>query len=87
MQIAVWDTYVRREDGLTMHFDILVPTEIENRSLIFEYADQYLTEKQFNAEDIRSSRCQFCHVEQASEEVILKVGQRGFDIIEFENCN
>ena len=24
MKISVWDTYVAREDGKTMHFDILV---------------------------------------------------------------
>ncbi|HCM77184.1 MAG TPA: DUF2024 domain-containing protein, partial [Cytophagales bacterium] len=25
MKVAVWDTYVMREDGHPMHFDILVP--------------------------------------------------------------
>lgn len=87
MQIAIWDTYVRREGGLMMHFDILVPTEFQNKTLVLGYADQYLSEKNFFVEDIRSSRCQFCHIEQASDEVKLKINQRGFDIIEFENCN
>jgi hypothetical protein len=27
MNVAVWDTYVDRPDGRTMHFDILVETD------------------------------------------------------------
>lgn len=87
MNVAVWDTYVRRDDGLLMHFDILVPESTGNPDQVFEYADQYLMGKEFRADNVRLSKCQFCHIEQASEKVISAIGKRGFDVIEFENCN
>ncbi|MEO9804026.1 MAG: DUF2024 family protein [Reichenbachiella sp.] len=87
MNVAVWDTYVKRQDGLQMHFDILVPEEVRNSDQVFEYIDQYLEQKNFLAEDVRSGRCQFCHMEQASEDVISIIDQRGYYILEFENCN
>ena len=30
MKVAVWDTYVKRMDGKTMHFAILVLQELED---------------------------------------------------------
>ena len=30
MKIAVWDTYVQRDDDKTMHFDILVPSDLKD---------------------------------------------------------
>jgi len=86
MNIAVWDTYVKREDGLQMHFDILVPSSLKDTDQIYEFANQYLNQKDFKVEDVRTSRCQFCHIEQATEETVRAVAKKGFDIIEFENC-
>ncbi len=87
MNIAVWDKYVAREDGLLMHFDIMVPDDLQNTNQIYEYADQYLGQKDFKVENVRTSRCQFCHIEQATAETIAAVADKGFDIIEFENCH
>lgn len=87
MKVAVWDTYVGREDGLLMHFDILVPDDLQNTNQIFEFADQYLSQKDFEVENVRTSKCQFCHIEQATEETIATVADKGFDIIELENCH
>ena len=36
MKVSVWDTYVEREDGKIMHFDILVSSELKNEQIIFE---------------------------------------------------
>lgn len=30
MEVSVWDTYVKREDGKAMSFDILVPSDLKN---------------------------------------------------------
>ena len=30
MKIAVWDTYVTKNDGQIMHFDILAPDDIKD---------------------------------------------------------
>ncbi len=37
MKVAVWDTYVSRKDGLTMHFDILVPSALTDEAKIFNF--------------------------------------------------
>ena len=37
MKISVWDTYVAREDGKSMHSDILVPSTMEDKDGIFSY--------------------------------------------------
>ena len=42
MQIAVYDTYVRRNDGLLMHFDILVPATLNNQETVLDYGRKYL---------------------------------------------
>ena len=74
MQIAVWDTYVERSNGARMHFDILVPAAIEDENQIYEYGDQYL------------KRCNFCHIENASTEIEAAIRDKGFYILEMENC-
>ena len=42
MKVSVWDTYVERRDGKTMHFDILVPSELKNEQTIYGYGKEYL---------------------------------------------
>ncbi|HAI19502.1 MAG TPA: DUF2024 domain-containing protein, partial [Xanthomarina gelatinilytica] len=42
MKVSVWDTYVQREDGEIMHFDILVPNLVTNEETIFNYGRTYL---------------------------------------------
>ena len=35
MKVSVWDTYVKREEGKLMHFDILVPDALNDEKIIF----------------------------------------------------
>jgi len=87
MKVAVWDTYVHREDGLIMHFDILVPNNIVDEKTIFEYGRTYLKAKPFKTGNLTSNECQFCHIEQATEAIINNIEKAGFHIIEMEHCN
>lgn len=87
MEVAVWDTYVSREDGLLMHFDILVSRELENSNQILEFANSYLRKKGVEVDKIEIKKCQFCHIERAADETIQTISEKGFDIIEFENCS
>lgn len=87
MKIAVWDTYVKRPDGKVMHFDILVSDEQKDIAKIQQFGQQYLDSKAVKGIDLRSSRCNFCHVEQASPEVSSKINTQGYAIIELENCD
>lgn len=87
MKISVWDTYVSRKDGLVMHFDILVPSENVDASKVFGYGNLYLESKPFKVGNISTNECKYCHIEQASQEVIDEISKNGFSIIEMDNCN
>lgn len=87
MKVSVWDTYVTRADGKIMHFDILVPKEVQEEEKIFGYGNTYLKGKPFNTGKLSAKECQFCHIESASDIVINSIEKSGFHIIEMENCN
>ena len=87
MKVAVWDTYVKRADGKTMHFDILVDSELKDEEVIHEFGRKYLAEKPFKTGQLSTSECRFCHIEQATEEMSRLIQEQGYSIIEMENCN
>ncbi|GAA4274407.1 DUF2024 family protein [Aquimarina gracilis] len=86
MKIAVWDTYVKRTNGLLMHFDILVSDTLKNKNIVLEYGKKYLASKPFETLDLTSEECRFCHINQASWEITEKIKAYGYAIIEMENC-
>ncbi|MCM4170337.1 DUF2024 domain-containing protein [Arenibacter sp. TNZ] len=86
MKISVWDTYVAREDGKTMHFDILVPNTMEDKDSIFNYGREFLSTKPFKTAGLSSKECQFCHMEQAGHIIKEGINEKGYFIIEMENC-
>ena len=86
MQIAVYDTYVRRNDGLLMHFDILVPATLNNLEMVYDYGRNYLAGKGIQGGQLSARECRFCHIESASPELEAAVTRDGYYIIEMENC-
>lgn len=87
MRVSVYDTYIRRSDGRIMHFDILVPATERSLETVYEFGNEYLAEKQQAGQELTSSECQFCHVEEAIAEIANSINDRGFYIIEMENCD
>lgn len=87
MKVAVWDTYVKREDDIIMHFDILVSDKITNEQTIFNFGKNYLKTKSFKTRQLTSNECRLCHIEQATEEIVSSIENKGYFIIEIENCN
>lgn len=87
MKVSVWDTYVQREDGKVMHFDILVPNKVTDEETIFGFGRQHLKTKPFATKHITAKECRFCHIEQATEQIISSIENVGFHIIEMENCD
>lgn len=87
MKIAVWDTYVERPDGAYMHFDILVPASETDENKIYAFGKAYLIEKPFNTGTMDSKKCNFCHFEDATPDVAAKISEKGFYILEMENCS
>ena len=86
MKVAVWDTYVTRKDGQVMHFDILVPVDVRNEETIFTFGKNYLQSKNEEGQALSANESQFCHVEQASDEMVASIQQKGYYIIEMQNC-
>lgn len=87
MKVSVWDTYVRREDGKLMHFDILVPDHITDAGTVFDFGTEYLKTKPFETLKLTAKECRLCHIEQATDEIVVAIQNNGFAIIEMENCN
>ncbi|WP_456438611.1 DUF2024 family protein [Psychroserpens sp.] len=87
MKVSVWDTYVQRKDGKTMHFDVLVPSDFNNENKIIDFGNTYLSNKTFETQELTTKLCNFCHIETAPEPVVDDISKNGYSIIEMENCN
>ncbi|MBA4175365.1 MAG: DUF2024 domain-containing protein [Leptothrix sp. (in: Bacteria)] len=87
MQIAVFDTYVRRPDGRTMHFDILVPNAGRDPAIVVAHGRSYVASKGITGESLTTAECRFCHIEHASTAVQRDIERTGFSILEFEHCD
>lgn len=87
MKVSVYDTYVTRKDGTVMHFDILVPDHLKDQNRIHEFGQEYLKEKGQEGQRLSSKECKFCHVEQATDQMLAAINSKGYYIIEMEGCN
>ncbi len=86
MKVAVWDTYVTKKDGSVMHFDIIAPEEIKDTAVIFGYGKDYLKTKGQDGQPLSSKECRFCHIETVRPQWEAAIKQKGYYIIELENC-
>ncbi|MGM5470018.1 DUF2024 family protein [Flavobacteriaceae bacterium LMO-SS05] len=86
MKVAVWDTYVTKKDGSVMHFDIIAPEEVKDASKIHLYGKDYLTTKNQDGQPLSSKECRFCHIETVKPHWEEAIKERGYFIIEMENC-
>lgn len=87
MQVAVWDTYVNKKDGTVMHFDIIAPTAIKDAEIIHNFGKEYLKSKQQENQPLTSEECQFCHIETVEPAMEAVINEKGYYILEMENCN
>ncbi len=86
MKVSVWDTYVTKKDGAIMHFDILVHEQEKEDGKILGYGKAYLKSKGQEGQPLTSKECNFCHVENAADEVALSINERGYYIVEMQGC-
>lgn len=86
MKVAVWDTYVTKKDGNVMHFDIIAPQEIKDTTVIYGYGKDYLKTKGQEEQPLTSKECRFCHIETVRPQWEAEIKQKGYFIIEMENC-
>ena len=87
MQVAVWDTYVTKKDGSVMHFDIIAPDHIKEEEIIYTFGKDYLQSKKQENQPLTAKECSFCHIEKATDEMVLSIQRKGYYIIGMQNCN
>lgn len=87
MKVAVWDTYVTKKDGSVMHFDIIAPEDIKDKTVIYNYGKYYLKTKGQDGQPLTSNECRFCHIEKVRPLWEAEIKQKGYYIIEMENCD
>jgi hypothetical protein len=85
MQCAVYDTYVEKEDGETMHFDVIVEENTPHEKAI-EFGKQYLESVGQGGQRMTQEECQFCHIQEAPSVVERDITSRGYYIQKMEGC-
>lgn len=85
MSVAVWDTYVKKQDGSVMHFDILIPSSLKDTRTIYRYGEEYLAGKNEAGAKLHTEECRFCHVEDADADIKAAIETKGYFILEMED--
>ncbi len=84
MQIHVYDTYVKAQDGRTMHFDVF--TAVKDDLKAVEYAKEWLDSVDEKDAIITSKECSFCHSQSAPPNVAEAINKDGYYIYKMEGC-
>ncbi len=81
MEISVYDTVFKKEDGTMIKFDILVPADFKDLNKIYEYGNSFLKEEKIVAKNLISAdECDFCHIEVATEAIKNDIKNKGYSI-------
>jgi hypothetical protein len=85
MECAVYDTYVTKDDGRTMHFDVVVNASTPQEKAI-EYGKEYLATAGQGGQKMTQEECQFCHIQEAPPLVEKAIKQKGYWIQKMQGC-
>jgi hypothetical protein len=85
MKVDVYDTYATGNDGRTIHFDVLVPTGTA-ADAAFQFACEWLSKSGPPEAKLKQSRCNFCHTENATPQMVSDIQLDGYHIIRMEGC-
>jgi hypothetical protein len=86
MEVAVFDTYVKRRDGRVMHFDVIVPAKTQPQ-LVLEYGTKYLQDKAVVSTTLTSRECRYCHTQGVPPSIEQEITANGYYIYEMEHCD
>lgn len=84
MKVKVWDTYVKKKNGNVIHFDIIVPESVTDESLIYDFGKRFIISQGEADAKLDSEECQFCHIEEPTEEMFSAIADKGFYILEMD---
>jgi hypothetical protein len=85
MECAVYDTYVTKKDGKTMHFDVIVEASSPHEKAI-EYGKEFLNKVGEGTQKMTQEECQFCHIQLAPPAVESGIKEKGYFIQKMEGC-
>lgn len=85
MNIDVYDTYATSKTGMTIHFDVFLPSG-SSKETALRYAHAFLESIGETAGALKSERCNFCHTEQAQPVVKAEIAKVGYYILQMEGC-
>lgn len=81
MEISVYDTVFKKEDGTLIKFDVLVPAACADLEKIYSYANSFLHEERISAKNLISAdECVFCHIEVATEAIENDIRKKGYSV-------
>ncbi|HRD52425.1 MAG TPA: DUF2024 family protein [Flavobacteriales bacterium] len=86
MEVAVWDTYVKKKDGSVMHFDIIAPSTLRDTTVIHAFGRAYLRTKGQEGQPLTAKECRFCHVRSVWPQWEQDIQEKGYFILEMEGC-
>jgi len=80
----VFDTYAKTSKGKTMHFDVVLDEQDQQKAL--NYAKEWL--KSIGEEDaiVTSENCYFCHSVETPAELRQQIDAQGYTIYKLEGC-
>lgn len=84
MKVAVWDTYIKNDNGNVLHFDVVVPVDRSKKELVFNYAKEFLQSKGIFKTEIETKNCQLCHIETLTDSMKSDIELKGYHIIEMD---
>lgn len=84
MKVAVWDTYIKKDNGNVLHFDVVVPESKSKMEIVFNYAKEFLKSKDIFGAKIETKNCRFCHIETITDTMKSDIELKGYHIIEMD---
>jgi hypothetical protein len=62
-----------------------VPDTLKDAQIIYQFGKEYLKELSLSDASIDAQECRYCHIEEASEEVISAIDQKGYYILRMDD--
>ena len=84
MNFHVFDTYVKANDGHTIHFDVI--TDKNDTTSAISFAKEWLKSIGENNSLVTTKECKFCHSETVSEDIEIEIMTNGYFIVKMEGC-
>jgi hypothetical protein len=80
----VFDSYVKANDGHTMHFDVI--TDKNDTKNAISFAKEWLKSIGEENTKVTTEECKFCHSESVPEDMEIEIMTNGYFIVKMEGC-